>query len=148
MNIETTLYIKKDLLFKLDRAATKHHVSRSRMVSILLFRYIKENNAGGCAFISLKYQKRDTRARFETKSLFLREDIYEIWCDVRKAFKLSASFVVARAIERYLADIENDTIIPDNYFGMYIINTAYYNDTCIIQTVWGVPGEKILKKLE
>jgi len=148
MYIETTMYIKQELLCILNEAADKLQVSRSRMVSILLVKYIKENQAGRCAFRSLKYQKRDQKALFQTKSLYLREDVYEMWCDVRKAFKFSASFIIARAIERYLDDFADDRDILDNYFSMYITRASYHDEVCILQTVWGVPGEAILKKLE
>jgi len=139
---ETTLYIKDDLLSRLDRSADKMGISRSRLVSLLLITYMKNNQAGGKVFSRLKYQERNIDSKYSTKSLYLRKDVYEMWCDVRKAFKLSASHLVALSIELYLDKITNRQIEPNNYFGMYITETIYDKTSCMIQIVWGKPEEK------
>ena len=99
-------------------------------------------------YTRLKYQDRDSSVSCSIKSLCLREDVYEMWCDVRKVFKLSASHLIALAIQLYIIEIGNVNKIPDNYYQMYITNVSYYNETCLIQIVWGIPGQEILNKLE
>jgi len=145
MTVETTLYINKDLLSKIDDAGKILKTTRSELVSILLVRYMKSNQCGGKVFWKLRYQRRG--AEFVTKSLCLRKDIYEMWCDVRKVFKLSASLCISLAIIMYLNDILKGKKATFNYLGMYATNTIYKGDACIIQIIWGVLGEKKLQKL-
>jgi len=147
MNCETTMYIQEDLLLKVDDAAEKLGLSRSRVVSILLTKYMDSQREGGRAFVKLRYQERDREVNFVTKSLSLREDVYEMWVDVRKVFKLSASLVIARAIMLYLDEILNGEDGPFNYFPMYYTNVRYHGKTCIITTIWGEPDEKTIATL-
>ena len=85
MGIETTMHIRNDLLKKVDETAEKLDISRSRMVSILLVKYMKANRAGSRVFSKLKYQERNPKAGYSTKNIYLREDVYEMGGDVRKA---------------------------------------------------------------
>jgi len=147
MHIATTLHIRCDLLEKVNAASKKMNISRSGLVSILLLKYMETNRAGMKSFASVAYQERQDDSSFTTKSLCLREDVYEKWCDVRKAFKFSASYIIAMAIEKYLDEIVHGQKIPYNYFSMYITNTTYHDNVCIIQTLWGVAGEKILAEI-
>jgi len=147
MYTETTLYIRNELLQKLDYAAETMNISRSVLVSILLMRYMKANQAGNAVFTRLKYQARDSESAYTTRSLCLRKDVYEMWCDVRKAFKLSASLLIALAIELYLDELLKGDGLPDNYVGMYATNTTYHANACVIQIIWGKLEEKTLEKL-
>jgi len=147
MYTKTTLYIRNDLLLRLDNAVDRLNCSRSRLVSDLLVTYMAKNNAGGVCFKRLKYQPRNDKAVYTAKSLFLRNDVYELWCDVRKAFKLSASFIISIAIEHYLDMMINNKKLLHNYFPMYITNTSYHGKTCIIQIIWGELEKEKLKKL-
>ena len=145
MYIATTLYIDIILLDKIDKAATILNISRSRLVSLLLVKYMESNRAGGKVFCKLSYQSRG--AQYETKSLYLRNDIHEMWGDVRKAFKLTASYVIALAIQLYLNDILNGTDGPYNYLEFYLSGTKYHGNVYTNVTIWGVPDKKTLKQL-
>jgi len=147
MNHDTTLYIREDLLERVDSSAQKLGVSRSRLISILLIKYMECNKSSGHAFTALKYQPRDTTAGYTTKNIYLRKDVYEMWCDVRKVFKLSASFIIALAVEKYLEEIINSGNVPHNYCSFYFTNVKYSQKACIITTLWGHPGKEKLKKL-
>ena len=144
---ETTLYIKENLLEKLDNAAKELNISRSKLVSILLVTYLKKNKSIGKAFITLKYQKSDTKVKFKTKNLCLRMDIYEKWVDVRKLFKLSASFIIALSIEEYLDEIVEGRNEPYNYFSMYYTKVTYIENVCINITMMGEVKQEILEKI-
>jgi len=87
---DTTLYIKKDLLIKLNCAAEELNISRSRLVRMLLFKYMDSNRPENNVFKKLKYQKK-AKGEYTSESLCLRADAYECWCDVRKVYKISAS---------------------------------------------------------
>jgi len=139
MYYETTLYIKQDLCEKLDDAAEKMNVSRSALVAALLREYMKRNRAGDKAFMKLKYQDSDGDTRFMTKSICLRKDIYELWCNVRKVYKLSASLLIALAIEFYLNDLLEDKK-PFNYGSLYVSRVKYYDCFCVNTIIWGQTG--------
>jgi len=145
---ETSIYIKEDLLKKIDDAALKINISRSRCVSLLLVKYMESNQAGARTYMKVKYQKRDSSFVFTTKNIYLRKDIYDMWCDVRKVFKLSASHLIALAIDLYLEDIIKGKNLPNNYFKMYTSKTTYFDDVCINMTIWGIMDEKIMEKLD
>jgi len=144
---ETTLYIKQDNLERLDLAAGQMNVSRSRLVSDLLVMYIERNRTGEKAFEKLRYQKGGDNVCFCTRSLCLRKDFYEKWCDVRKAYKLSASFIVSLAIEYYLDELLKKRNQPYNCGSMYITKTMYSGKTSIQITITGYLEDKKLKKL-
>jgi len=146
MNFETTLNIREDLLATLDSATERMNISRSALVSILLKKYASSNQAGAKAFTRLMYQKSDDNVRFTTKSLYLRKDAYELWCNVRIVFKLSASLLIARAIKLYLEKILNDPASPYNYCSMYVTTTTYHNKCCSFQTIWGIKDIRDLEK--
>jgi len=147
MFIETTLYIKTDLLKAIDEAAIAMAIPRSRLVSILLLKYINNKQAGGKSFTPLQYQKKNHGEQFTTKHIYLRKDIYELWVDVRKLFKLSASHLIALSIKEYLDDILIGQKEPDNSIGMYVTNTYYREDSCLIQILIGPPKPEIEEKL-
>ena len=91
MGIETSMYIKIDLLKKLDETAAKMDISRSKLISLLIMKYMDKNQPTDKLFKSLKYQDSDDEAVFITKSIYLREDAYEVWGDLRKVYKFSGS---------------------------------------------------------
>jgi len=146
MGIETTINIRDDLLEKLDKAAGNKGITRSRLISILLVKYMKNQQAGGKVFTRLKNQDRDPSVKYRRKNIYLREDIYEMWCDVRKAFKLSAAHLIARAIDQYLEKIVETNLQPDNNFNMYVSRFTYSDKTTIISIIWGYPGPEKLAK--
>jgi len=143
---ETTLYIRNDLLEKLDDAASTLDISRSMLVSILLVKYIKKNKTGSMAFERLRYQKREENPQYSTKSLSLRKNVYELWCDVRKVFKLSASHLIALAIEMYLDELLTRGE-PYNYLEFYLTKIIYHGNACLIQIIWGAPEPEKLKQI-
>jgi len=147
--IETTVNIRDDLLEKLNISSGKMNISRSGLISVLLLRYMDSHRAGDRVFQRLKYQSRDTGCPLSPASLCLREDFYERWCDVRKAFKLSASLVVALAVELYLDKIINEYYLEDQPFNngnMYVIESYYDGSVNSYYISWGLPEKKILER--
>ena len=141
----TTMYIDIALLERIDEAAKVLNVSRSRLVSTLLVKYMKSNRAGGRPFGKLVYQSRG--AQYEIKSIYLRKDIHELWGDVRKAYKLTASHVIALAIKLYLNELLNCTDLPYNYFQFNLSYTKYYGEVYTNLIIWGSPDKETLIKL-
>ena len=146
MGIETSMYIKTDLLKKLDETATKMDISRSKLISLLIMKYMDKIQPTDNLFKSLKYQDSDDEAVFTTKSIYLREDAYEVWGDLRKVYKFSGSLVIALAIELYLDELLNGDL-PHNYGEFYALSAGYSGKSYIFTRIWGLPTEKILNHL-
>ena len=121
-------------------------ISRSRLVSLLIMKFMDENQPADRLFKKLRYQDRDDDAEFTTKSLYLREDVYEMWGDLRKVYKLTASLVIALAINLYLNEIMNGKQ-PFNYGQFYALLSGYSGKSYIHTRIWGMPEEKTLNHL-
>ena len=145
MSLETTMNIKKELSKRIDEVAEELGISRSRMVSILIKKFMENNEAGKKAFEKLTYQERG--GDYAKKSLYFNAGDYEMWCDLRKAYKLSASCIIALAIELYLDDILNGTEKPDNYCNFYTTKPKYYGHVYTNLIIWGSPDKRNLQKL-
>ena len=147
MYIETTVNINDELLEMLDNAAESLGLSRSRLISVLLVKYVKQNRGGKWAFSRLRYQERRDGCFYSKKTIFLRKDVYDVWCDVRKLFKLSASYIIALAIKKYLGQILKNQKVPHNYFPMYVAIASQIGNLNSYSIIWGDIDTKILKKL-
>ena len=69
MYIETTMNIKYELIIRLDNAAKQLDISRSRLVSILMKKYMEENTGGTRVYNKLAYQ--DKGGNYVKKNLRL-----------------------------------------------------------------------------
>jgi len=147
--INTSLYISKGHLSKVKAIQMKHDISKSKLISLLLLLYIEKNQAGKTFGKRVKYQKK-IKDQYTTTAISLREDMYERWCDVRKVFKISASFAIAFSFENYLDEIidefNNDTK-PFNYGSFYHVFSKT-NDSAYTQIIqWGKPEETIMETI-
>ena len=70
-----------------------------------------------------------------------------MWGDVRKGYKLTASYVIALAIKLYLDEIINGVDLPYNYLQFYLTRTKYNGNACINTIIWGMPDRKTLIQL-
>jgi len=152
MRYETTAYIREDILAGLNSAALSLNISRSELISLLLLRFTGCKRAPGMTFRKLKYQGSGPDISYRTVCFCLREDVYERWCDVRKVFKLSGSFIIALAYQLYMNEIlteyDDNPDRPFNYGSIYISKISYDAHSYINMIIWGQPGEKTLEKIQ
>ena len=106
---------------------------------------MKHNKAGKKVFIRLSYQKKGKE--YLKKSIYLSGGVYEMWCDVRKAYKLSASYVIAIAIQLYLDGLLKCEDDPFNYVSLYVTKPKYYGEVYTNLIIWGLPDEETLNQL-
>ncbi len=152
MNIETTINIKKAVLKKIDSIAEEYHVSRSKLVSLLLKQVMKEQTTDKNRFSQVKYQRRDKKASWKRPHIMLNQDIYEKCLDLRKISKKSVSYLVLIAynahLERVIEKLKNvgDT---DNYLSQYICIGKRIGSIYSYVIFWDFPPqEHIIKFLE
>ncbi len=108
MKIDTTINIRKEILDRIDQIAETSLVSRSRIVSLLLKRILREKAVASNRFSRVKYQKRDRNAAWKRPHVVLEYDLYEKSLDLRKLSKMSVSFILTVAYHRYLDKVMDD----------------------------------------
>ena len=150
---QSSIYIRDDLLSKLNNAANLLDMKRSRLIEALLIKFMDNTKGGEKTWKMLKYQKIDKGAGAAPICIFWRFDVYERSCDVKKAYKMSVSFVIAVAIENYLDELVREILDrldkegTYNYNTFYMINAHYHENSFIYTTVWNNPGPEILWKV-
>jgi hypothetical protein len=105
MFIETTIYINVEIHERLTKASTRTGESKRNIVSSLLCRLSFDYEEIAIPWKRIAYQKRDRRKAWQRLHLTLVPDEYEFFLDLRKAYKLSVSHLVAYAMDKYLDEI-------------------------------------------
>jgi len=90
------------------------------------------------------------RVRGEGFNLYLMEDEYEFFTDLRKFHKISVSALIAYAIKKYLNDKIMDGGIDNYPFKNYILSCGIKDDYVYWQIIWGYPEKvgEFIPKLE
>lgn len=147
---QSTIYIRKDLLSRLVGATDTLNMKRSRIIEILLVKYMEKNKGGERNWEMQKYQRIKKGERCTRICVFWRKDFYERNFDFRKSFKKSVSLIIAEAIEKYLDDIIAGTLSDKeayNYTPIYSIFMEYYSNAYVCASIWGDPGPEIFHKM-
>ena len=147
MNIITTINIRSDLLKKILQKKETGNVSLNKIVSKLLRKALSWPKNKLKTFIRIKYQDKieDDELYYHKLHISLYEELYEKCLDMRKLYKLSVSFILAKCIEFYLhklstTEIEN----TDNYHSNYLIFTKEEDGIYSFTVLWEI-SEKINK---
>ena len=141
MKIETTVYLESAMIEKLTASATEKGVSRSALISSLMNRMALVYREYASPLKGVRYQERDGGAAKRRLHVCLRPGEYEMFIDERKVFKLSVSFILAVAVERFLCDMVDliekygDNYRCQNYAIMHI---NIENVTAWV-LYWGIP---------
>lgn len=141
MVIDTTVYMKIELCNILVNIEKKYGHSRIKIISSLLRRLADDKAIIPEPWKRIQYQKRHPKNEWRRFHLYLREDEYEFFLDLRKFFKRSVSCLIAYAIDYYYDDINKIGREPcDNYpYKNYILSRMVIEKiTCWI-LYWGVP---------
>ncbi len=148
-NIDTTVYIKVDLLTKIAEISAIHAISISEIISILIHKTLKNCSIKAKLFNSIKYQKTGDDILWHTLHVSFSEDVYEKALDLRKVMKMSVSFLIARAIELYLEQVIKELSQKnnaDNYLQEYTFLSSKYNGLLYFSIFWRNPPKRIIKK--
>ena len=103
--IETSIYISKNRLQLLRRAAEMLAIEESELLSLILQKSRKL--FGKCAVTgrAVEYQRGSDKGDFAIHHISLAEVDYEFATGRRYLFKISVSFIFALSISRYLDEI-------------------------------------------
>ena len=93
----------------------------------------------------VEYQKRKKRGEWHTFHWYVREDDYEYFQDLRKLRKMSVSFILAYAVEKFLDTIIKGHYTDNNRYRNYIITREVIDNIICWRFIWGWPPD--LEKL-
>ncbi len=119
MPIESTLYVHKSILEKLERGVEISGRSRTFIIKQLMKRLMDDNQNMISPSSRIKYQERDVKANWRILHIVINEYEYEYYLDMRKFYKMSVSFLLAFAVIQYLNVVIQESldnnINTDNY---------------------------------
>ncbi len=149
MNIETTINIRSDLLEKILLKKDTNRISLNTIADNLLRKAMSWSKNKLAVFKSVKYQDRieDNELYYHKLHIALSEDLYEKCLDMRKLYKLSVSFILAKCIEFYLHKLSMPEVKnTDNYHTNYIIFTSEEDGIYSFTVFWEIDTEKFRQK--
>jgi hypothetical protein len=142
MLIETTLHVKKSILYRLDQSATITGRSRTSIIKLLIQRIMKDNQRMIKMNSRVKYQERDLKENWQRINIVFNEYEYEYCQDLRKFYKMSISYILAFAVLRYLDEIFKGNKSTDKYFYCNYIFIKKIIDNIVCWGIyWGIPPQ-------
>jgi hypothetical protein len=136
--METTLYLRKDILKNITAAASLIGVSRSKFILSLIARVVEDTRHPVMHGTMVSYQDRSDSDSWNRFHIILRADEYEYLLDLRKLLKMSVSKILAYAVMKYIRNqITNKT---DNYPMInYLIIREVIDNIIHYRLIWGYP---------
>jgi len=151
MSIVTSVYIKFDLLIRLNEAAVCLNISANKIIALLLLKVRNDKCSRPQLFKPVCYQRGDKYTKWHCLHIALNHDVYETAIDLRKVLKMSVSLVIANAVMQYLNEIIKDfcknSKNTDNNHHSYIFISNVYDGIFSFTIFWGIPPKKILINL-
>ena len=137
--METTLNIRTDISEKITLAARSRDISRSEMIVILIKKVMDDISNPGRIGKLVQYQDRRDPDEWHTFHLYVREDDYEYFLDLRKLLKMSVSLILAYAVEKFLDKLMKRNITDNNRFRNYVIIKDVIDNIICWRFIWGFP---------
>ncbi len=136
---ETTINIKREIYEKISEAAKKYGISRSKLVAMLLERFVHKTQKQQPAHGTVRYQESQPKENWKTLHITLPAHWHDFFDDARKLWKLSVSFLVTITVEQYLTDdkVENLRLTDNYWWGAHTIIQFSHNDLQYILLCWG-----------
>ncbi len=141
---ETTINIDKEVYRKLTDAAGRRGVSRSRLIAMLLEHLVWKDKIPESVRGTVQYQESRPKENWVKLHLVLPNHVHDFFDDVRKLWKLSVSYLVALAVEKFLADLNEEIIrtFADKYWhGGHTIIHFIHNELQFMLCCWGIPHQ-------
>jgi hypothetical protein len=126
--METTLNIRTDIIDKVNMAALSRGISRSEMIVILIKKVMNDISDPVRMGRLVRYQERGRPDEWHTFHLYVREDDYEYFLDLRKLLKMSVSLILAYAVEKFLDKLMKSSVTDNNRYRNYIIIKEVIDD--------------------
>ena len=144
MIIETTIFIKQEILEKLSQTSEKTGRSKTSIILLLLKRAMNDSYRLAKSFSPVKYQERDPSQNWHRLHIRLKEYEYEYCLDMRKFYKMSVSLIVAYVVSKYLDEtvdkLLNNGKTTDNYRTKnYLLIREDIDSTICWRIYWGIP---------
>lgn len=145
--MKTTINMHRDSLKTLAAAAASRGISRSAMAIILLKKEMSGFTGPGDIGTLVRYQKRAKTGDWHKFHIRYRPDEYEYFQDMRRLGKFSVSYILQRAIKKYILQKRRQDN-SDNYpLKNYLIIKDVIDDIVCWTLYWGFPRniEKIIE---
>src|SRR4030043_2099750 len=139
MIIETTLNIQAMILTKINQAAQLSGTTRTFVIVTLMKKVMNETQNQVLCGARVRYQDRRKPDDWHTFHVQLKPDEYEYILDLRKLMKMSVSYILAYAVEKFIDELilKKDT---DNYlYTNYVIVKDIIDDIICWKLIWGYP---------
>lgn len=137
--METTINIDAHVLARMEYAAGERDCSVSGMVSQLLKRLMMDMGDYNGLGMLVRYQGRRKRTEWRVLHVRFSADEYEYFIDLRKLLKMSVSFLVAYAVEKYLnVGVQLDDA-DKNRFRNYALVREEIDSVICWRLFWGHP---------
>ena len=111
MHIKTTINIHKDIKKLIEDTSYILEISRTKVISMLLKKLVKENKINILFAKGLKYQDSDDPDYWETFHISYRQDEYDLFNDLKKIHNCSVSYLVSYAVRKFLAGVLKDNAV-------------------------------------
>jgi hypothetical protein len=139
--METTLNINKDILQKITQAAQVKRISRSELIVLLMNQVMKETNNPFFFGKMVQYQKKRESGEWHRFHIILRPDVYEFFLDLRRLLKMSVSYILAFAVEKYLRQLMGKDIADNYLYQNYVMIREFINNIQSWKLIWGYPPD-------
>ncbi len=145
MKIDTTINITDNNTILLKESAAKLNISINELVIRLISQLLTDKNNKIKSFQRISYQKKNENENWNPIHIWISPEFYEKCLDLRKFFKLSLSFILAKAIKQFLNRILEG--ITDNYSHNYILLSSISDDSRFFTTVWDYPQQETIQNI-
>ncbi len=143
--IKTSVNINFERLALLENFSEKNDLSVNEIVSLLLLKIMKDGNYAVKKFTAVKYQDDDPKNHWDIMTVYFKEVDYEFFTDMRKFFKFSVSFLLAKAIDLFL-----DTILSEIEEILRNYEDSYWNihrKEAATDVIWNISWIKTKKHM-
>ena len=143
MYLKTTINLTYSYKKIISKEAARLSITQNELIIFLILKFLKNKNIKFKSFSNVKYQNKLNSEKWKKAHLKLSAEFYEKCLDLRKFCKLSLSYIVALAIEKFLIGKNIKQI--DNYTSNYVSIFKIIENCPTFIVLWGIPK---LDKLE
>jgi hypothetical protein len=144
--IATTLNIHRDVLTQIKDTSILFDKAQREIIVLLLMRMMRNHYKFRKMFCTVKYQRKDVKTNWRCFHIKFREDENEFFVDMRKFCKISVSYLLAIAVNKYLDELIESFDKPvDNYhrFKDYVLLHEEVEGVFSWRIYWGFPYDHL-----
>ena len=137
--MNTTLYIRAEILKIIIQAACSNGKTFSEMIALLIKEGIANLSASNYMGRMVRYQSRDIAHRGRAIHVRLSKVDYEYFLDLRRLQKMSVSLILALAVRKFSIEQEYSDASDNYQWKSYILIKEAIGTIIIWKHVWGFP---------